>query len=349
MSTTIVGSPFRGNLRRRVVGIYGVLAVITIAAWAWALVAFHAQPVLLSLGLLAYSFGLRHAVDADHIAAIDNVTRKLMQEGKRPVTIGFFFALGHSTVVLLLVAAIAATAAALQGRLESWRTVGDVVSTSVSALFLFLLAAMNIIILRDVWQAFRRVRDSGGAEAADADWLLTNRGLLGRTFRPLFRLIEASWQMFPVGFLFGLGFDTATQVSLLGVSAAEASKGVSIWSVMVFPVLFAAGMMLVDTTDGVVMLGAYHWAFVRPIRKLYYNLTITVVSVMVAILIGGVEALGLLVDQLGLKGPVWDFIDTLNDNFNNIGFGIIGLFVASWLVSILIYRIKGYDKLEAGT
>jgi high-affinity nickel-transport protein len=236
---------------------------------------------------------------------------------------------------------------ALHGRFEAWQAVGDVVATSVSALFLFLLAAMNIVILREVWRAFRRVRDSGGVEAADADWLLTNRGLLGRTFRPLFRVIEASWQMFPVGFLFGLGFDTATQVSLLGVSAAEATKGVSIWSVMVFPLLFAAGMTLVDTTDGVVMLGAYHWAFVRPIRKLYYNLTITVVSVLVALLIGGIEALGLLVDQLELKGPIWDFIDMLNDNFNNIGFGIIGLFIAAWLISILIYRIEGYDKLEA--
>ncbi|MFM0161909.1 HoxN/HupN/NixA family nickel/cobalt transporter [Paraburkholderia sediminicola] len=346
MSTAVqTGSP-QGTLRRRVIGIYSVLAVFNIGAWIWAFVAFHGHPLLLGTGLLAYGFGLRHAVDADHIAAIDNVTRKLMQDGQRPVTIGFFFAIGHSAVVLLVAAAVAATAAALEGRFEAWKDLGGIVSTSVSALFLFLIAAMNIIILRGVWRAFNKVRRGEPYDNEDLDLLLNNRGLLARLFRPMFRLVSNPIWMLPLGFLFGLGFDTATEVSLLGISASQAAQGLSIWIVLVFPVLFAAGMSLVDTTDGVLMLGAYDWAFVRPIRKLYYNLTITLVSVVVAVLIGGIEALGLLADQLSLKGVFWDAIGTLNDNFNNFGFVIIGVFIVAWLASFVIYRMKRYDELE---
>ena len=341
--------PARQDLRRRVAGIGALLVLLNLGAWAAAFLAFHAQPLLLGTGLLAYGFGLRHAVDADHIAAIDNVTRKLMQEGQRPVTVGFFFALGHSTVVLLVTAAVAATAAAMEGRFESWRGVGGVISSAASAFFLFLVAAMNIAILRGVWRAFARVRRGAGYDPGELDLLLNSRGLLARIFRPVFRLVSRSWHMLPVGVLFGLGFDTATEVSLLGLSAAEAVKGVSIWSVLVFPALFAAGMSLVDTTDGILMLGAYDWAFVRPVRKLYYNLTITLVSVVVAMLIGGIEALGLLAGQLGLRGPIWRAIGTLNDNFNALGFIIIGVFVASWVLSVVIYRLRGYDRLEAGS
>ncbi len=339
-------APVPGALRRRVIGIYSVLAAFNIGAWIWAFIAFHAHPLLLSTGLLAYGFGLRHAVDADHIAAIDNVTRKLMQDGQRPVTIGFFFAIGHSVVVLLVAAAVAATAAALEGRFEAWKDVGGVVSTSVSAIFLFLIAGMNIIILRGVWRAFNQVRVGKPYNADDLDLLLNNRGLLARLFRPMFRLVSNPVWMLPLGFLFGLGFDTATEVSLLGISANQAAQGMSVWVILVFPVLFAAGMSLVDTTDGILMLGAYDWAFVRPIRKLYYNLTITLVSVLVAVLIGGIEALGLLSDKFGLKGRFWDVIGTLNDNFNNLGFVIIGVFLASWIVSFIIYRAKRYDDLE---
>lgn len=346
MSTAVqTGSP-QGTLRRRVIGIYSVLAVFNIGAWIWAFIAFHGHPLLLGTGLLAYGFGLRHAVDADHIAAIDNVTRKLMQDGQRPVTIGFFFAIGHSAVVLLVAAAVAATAAALESRFEAWKNLGGIVSTSVSALFLFLIAAMNIIILRGVWRAFNKVRRGEPYDNEDLDLLLNNRGLLARLFRPMFRLVSNPIWMLPLGFLFGLGFDTATEVSLLGISASQAAQGLSIWIVLVFPVLFAAGMSLVDTTDGVLMLGAYDWAFVRPIRKLYYNLTITLVSVVVAVLIGGIEALGLLADQLSLKGAFWDAIGTLNDNFNNLGFIIIGVFIVAWLASFVIYRMKRYDELE---
>ncbi|MGF6646426.1 HoxN/HupN/NixA family nickel/cobalt transporter [Paraburkholderia sp. GAS82] len=347
MSITYSRSVPTDALRYRLIAIYSVLALFNVGSWIWAFIAFHGHPLLLGTGLVAYGFGLRHAVDADHIAAIDNVTRKLMQDGRRPVTVGFFFAIGHSAVVLLVAAAVAATASALESRFESWQNVGGVISTSVSAIFLFLIAAMNLIILRGVWRAFKKVKRGEPYDQDDLDLLLNSRGLLARMFRPLFKLVSNSLWMLPLGFLFGLGFDTATEVSLLGISAHQASQGLSIWIVLVFPVLFAAGMTLIDTTDGILMLGAYEWAFVRPIRKLYYNLTITLVSVLVAVVIGGIEALGMIADQIRQKGLFWQTVDTLNENFNNLGFVIIGIFIVSWVLSFLIYRIKGYDKLEA--
>jgi high-affinity nickel-transport protein len=230
--------------------------------------------------------------------------------------------------------------------LDQFKNVGGIISTLVSAFFLFAIAVANLIILRSVWRTYRHVRSGGRYVDEDFDILLNNRGLLARLLRPLFRLVTTGWHMFPLGFLFGLGFDTATEVALLGISATQAAQGISIWSIMVFPALFAAGMSLIDTTDGVLMLGAYNWAFVKPIRKLYYNLTITLVSVLVAFLIGGIEALGLVADQLSLSGWFWDGIGSLNDNFNNLGFAIIGLFIMAWIVSIVIYRYKGLDDIE---
>jgi nickel/cobalt transporter (NiCoT) family protein len=335
-----------GGLGRALFGLYSLLITANLAVWVWAVVVFREQPILLGTALLAYGFGLRHAVDADHIAAIDNVTRKLMQEGKRPVSVGFFFAMGHSTVVILAAAGVAATATMLSTHFEQFKSIGGIIGTLVSALFLFIIAIANCLILSSVWRTYRHVRSGGRYVDEDFDMLLNSRGLLARLFRPLFRLIDASWHMFPLGFLFGLGFDTATEITLLGISATQAAKGVSIWSIMVFPALFAAGMSLIDTTDGVVMLGAYNWAFVKPIRKLYYNLTITFVSVVVAFLIGGIEALGLVGDQLNLSGWFWDMIAALNNNFNNLGFLIIGVFMAAWVGSIIIYRYKGLDQIE---
>jgi len=180
----------------------------------------------------------------------------------------------------------------------------------------------------------------------DFDLLLANRGFLSKLFRPLFGLISKSWHMYPLGFLFGLGFDTATEISLLGISAAEAAKGLPMWSIMVFPILFTAGMSLIDSIDGLLMLGAYGWAFIKPVRKLYYNMTITLVSVLVALVVGGIEALGLIADHLKLDGPFWKFIATMNDNFGTIGLFIIGIFVMSWILSAAIYRLKGFDHLE---
>ncbi|HTV87722.1 MAG TPA: HoxN/HupN/NixA family nickel/cobalt transporter [Stellaceae bacterium] len=334
-------------LRVRIAAVYALLVGCNAAAWIWAVVAFRHYPLLLGTALLAYSFGLRHAVDADHIAAIDNVTRKLMQEGKRAVGVGFFFSLGHSTIVVLASVAIAATALAFKDRFDRLQAFGGIVGTLVSAAFLLAIAAVNIVILVNVYRVFQRVKQGGAYDDDDLNVLLANRGLLARLFRPLFRLITRSWQMYPVGFLFGLGFDTATEVGLLGISAAAASKGLSIWSILVFPALFTAGMSLVDTTDGVLMLGAYGWAFQRPMRKLYYNLTITLVSVIVAVLIGGIETLGLIGSEMALKGAFWQALGSLNDNFGLLGFGIVGIFAMSWLVSLIYYRVKRYDRLDA--
>src|SRR5580704_6551703 len=331
------------SLRYSIAAIYALLLLMSLGAWAWALLVFRQQPLLLGTALLAYGFGLRHAVDADHIAAIDNVTRKLMQEGKRPVTVGFFFAMGHSTVIVLASIVVAATAVALHlGRAKS---VGGIISTSVSALFLFAIALMNLLIFVSVWKTFRHVRNGGTFVEEDLDLLLNKRGFAARLFRPLFRLIHRSWHMFPLGLLFGLGFDTATEVALLGIAATQAAHGVSIWSIMVFPALFAAGMSLIDTTDGILMLGAYDWAYVKPIRKLFYNMSITLVSVVIAVLVGGIEALGLIRNQLQLSGRFWEFVGTLNDNFNNLGFIIIGIFILAWIASVFIYRYKDYDRL----
>jgi high-affinity nickel-transport protein len=325
---------------------YGLLLVFNGAAWLWAVLAFRQYPVLLGTAFLAYSFGLRHAVDADHIAAIDNVTRKLMQEGKRPVAVGFMFSLGHSTVVLVGSIAIAWTALALQHRLDTVRAIGGLVGTLVSIAFLFGLAAMNLVILRSIWLTFVRVRAGEPYVEEDLDLLLGNRGLLARIFRPMFNLITRSWHMYPLGFLFGLGFDTATEIGVLGISAAEASKGLPMGSILIFPVLFAAGMSLIDTTDNILMLGAYGWAFVKPIRKLYYNLTITSVSVIVALVIGGIEALGLLVDRFGWKGSVWDTVVRLNENFGTLGYFIVGIFVLSWIASVAFYKWRRFDDLD---
>ncbi|MGH7097279.1 MAG: HoxN/HupN/NixA family nickel/cobalt transporter [Stellaceae bacterium] len=335
------------NMRGKVIGLYAILGAANLAAWAWALAAFRDYPVLLGMALLSYGFGLRHAVDADHIAAIDNVTRKLMQDGKRPAAVGFFFALGHSTIVILAVTAIAVTANAFKGRFAALHGIGSLVSTLVSALFLLAIAAMNVVILVGVYRAFRRARDGGSWEDEELNMLLAGRGFLARLFRPLFGMIRHSWHMYPLGFLFGLGFDTATEVSLLGLSAAQAAHGMPIWSILVFPALFTAGMSLVDTTDGVLMLGAYGWAFVKPIRKLYYNLTITAISILVALFVGGIEALGLAADRFGLTGLFWGWIAALNDNFGTIGYAVIAIFVVSWTVSAVIYRACGYDRLEA--
>ena len=334
------------EVRSKLFGIYSLLIALNVLAWTWAVVAFRNHPLLLGTALLAYGFGLRHAVDADHIAAIDNVTRKLMQEKKRPVAVGFFFSLGHSTVVVLASVAVAITASAMQTRFDHYKEIGGVIGTLVSALFLFAIALMNLIILKSIYSAWRHVRNGGKYVEDDFDMLLADRGFLSRLFRPLFRLITRSWHMYPLGFLFGLGFDTATEIGLLGIAATQASSGLSPWAIMAFPVLFSAGMSLIDTLDGHLMLGAYGWAYLKPIRKIYYNMTITLVSVIVAVVIGGIEALGLIADQLKLQGPVWDAIGTLNENFGTLGYIIIGIFVLSWIASVLIYRAKRFDELE---
>ena len=338
-----ISEPIRFRGLRGSAALYGGLIAANAGAWAWAWAAFHDHPTLLGIALLAWVFGLRHAVDADHIAAIDNVVRKLMQDGKRPLTVGLWFSLGHSTIVVLASLAIAATAAAMQDRWVSARQIGGVIGTLVSAAFLLVIAVANLVILRAVWCTFREVQRGGRLNEDALNILLAGRGLLARLFRPLFRAITQTWHMYPLGFLFGLGFDTATEVGLLGIAATQAARGMSPWQAMVFPALFTAGMALVDTTDSVLMVGAYGWAFINPLRKLWYNLTITAASVLIALLIGGIEALGLIGDQLALSGPFWDAIGTLNGSIGNLGFAVVGIFVFCWAVSAIVYRLKRYD------
>jgi high-affinity nickel-transport protein len=325
------------NLRGRIVSIYTLLIAANVLAWVWAPAA------------LAYAFGLRHAVDADHIAAIDNVTRKLMQEGKRPVAVGFFFSLGHSAVVLAMSVAIALATVVVQSEFATFKSIGGLISTCVSAFFLFAIAIVNILIFASVYRTFRSVKRGERFDEEHLNVLLNGRGLLARIFRPLFRMVGRSWHMLPIGFLFGLGFDTVTEVGLFGISAAQASEGLSFWVILVFPALFTAGMSLVDTTDSILMLGAYGWAFMKPVRKLFYNMTITLVSVVVAVVIGGIETLGMIVDQFNPQGAFWDFIGDLNENWGLLGYVIIGVFVASWVASVAIYRVKRYDEIEVRT
>ncbi|RDI99375.1 HoxN/HupN/NixA family nickel/cobalt transporter [Dyella solisilvae] len=333
------------SLSSKIAVAYTLIVAANVLAWVWAIVAFADRPVILATAFLAYTFGLRHAFDADHIAAIDNVVRKLIQEGRQPFSVGLFFSLGHSTIVILASVAIAATAAALKDRLDAFHSMGGLIGTAISSLFLLGIGIANLFILRGVWTVFERGRRGGKIVDEDLDALLDGRGLLARLFRPLFGVVRRSWHMYPIGLLFGLGFDTASEIGLLGISATQAAQGMSVWTILVFPALFTAGMTLLDTTDSVFMAGAYGWAFIHPVRKLWYNLTITAASVVVALFIGGVQALGLIRDRLGLQGDFWNVVGRLNDHFGNLSFGVVGIFLAAWIVSIAVYRAKGYDKL----
>jgi high-affinity nickel-transport protein len=328
------------TLRRNLLRLYGFLIGLNAVAWALALWVFWSRPVLLGTALLAYTFGLRHAVDADHISAIDNVTRKLMQERRRPLGVGLFFSLGHSTVVVVLTLAVAIGAAVVKGRLPALQHTGALVGSSVSAGFLLLIAAINLVVLLDIFGAFARARRGEPYDDASLDAMLNRRGVMGRFFAPLLRIVDRSWKMYPIGVLFGLGFDTATEVALLGIAAVESGKGLPIADILLFPLLFTAGMSLIDTTDGVLMIGAYGWAFVKPMRKLYYNAVITLVSVLVALVVGGIEAAGVVADQLRLDGGVWNAVRAVNENFGLLGFIIVGVFLASWLVSAAVYKLS---------
>src|SRR5437660_6026128 len=330
------------QLRSRVVRVYGLLLAFNLVAWGLTLFAASRYPILLPTALLAYTFGLRHAVDADHIAAIDNTTRKLMQDGQRPVGVGLFFSLGHSTIVVGLSVLIAISAGIISD-IPTFREVGGLIGTSVSAAFLLVIGLINLVVLIDIYRMFRRVSRGGAYDDESLDDFLNNRGLLARVFRPMLRVIRKSWHMYPLGVLFGLGFDTASEVALLGLAATSGANHIPVQYILILPALFAAGMSLVDATDGILMLGAYGWAYVKPIRKLYYNLNITLVSVLIAFGIGGIEVLSIVADRLGLHGGIWDWVGELD--FGIIGVGIIAIFALSWGVSTAIYRWKRYDDL----
>jgi high-affinity nickel-transport protein len=332
------------NVRAKVIGIYTFLIAFNGIVWAVALIGFLPHPALLGTAVLAYSFGLRHAVDADHISAIDNVTRKLMQEKKRPVAVGFFFSLGHSTIVVGLCIGLALAATFIKKELPNLQNVGGLIGTLISATFLFIIAIINLLVLWEIVQAFRKVQRGEEYNEQTLDEFLNQRGLMGRFFRPLLRLTTRSWHMYPIGLLFGLGFDTATEIGILAISATSATNGLPIYLLLAFPALFMAGMMLIDTTDSILMLGAYGWAFVKPVRKLYYNMNITLVSVLVALVVGTIEVLSIVTSRIGLSGGIWSLLGNLD--FGMIGFLIIAIFILSWLVSTIIYRVKRYDDIE---
>ena len=332
------------ELRNRILRVYAFLLLFNLGAWLIAIVASIQYPILLPTALLAYTFGLRHAVDADHIAAIDNTTRKLMQDGQRPVGVGLFFSLGHSTIVVAL-SILIALSAGLVSDIPALREVGGLIGTTVSATFLLVIGFINLAVLLDIYRMFRRVARGGAYDEQSLEDFLQNRGLLARMLRPALRLIRKSWHMYPLGVLFGLGFDTASEVALLGLAATSGANHVPIYFILILPALFAAGMSLVDATDGIMMLGAYGWAYVKPIRKLYYNLNITLVSVLIAFVVGGIEILSIVASEFHLTGGIWDAVTGVD--FGLIGVAIVAVFLVSWGASTLIYRWKGYDNLAS--
>src|SRR6266513_5805536 len=302
-------------------------------------------------GALAYTLGMRHAFDADHIAAIDNTTRKLVSEGKRPLSVGFFFSLGHSSVVFVLALLLNFGIPALNNQVRNdgstLHNVTGIVGTMVSGTFLFLIAALNVAVLVSIAKVFRQMR-LGRYSDEELEEQLAKRGLMNRFFGPLARRVDTPWKMYPVGLLFGLGFDTATEIALLVLAGSAVVSGLPFYAVLSLPLLFAAGMSLFDTADGCFMNFAYDWAFARPVRKVYYNLTITGLSVFVAFFIGTIEILGLLGAELDLTGGVWSFM--VNFDLNKAGFVIVGIFVLTWAVALSIWHFGHIEqKWEAAT
>jgi len=328
--------------RRHVGGMAGVILLLNVLGWGLFIVVIlpeHYKVLGLGVAVTAYTLGMRHAFDADHIAAIDNTTRKLMAQGKRPLSVGFFFSLGHSTMVFALGVGLSIAAKALIGRVESTSAVlqsfGGLFGTLISGLFLYLIAVLNLVILVGIVRVFLAMRHGRFSES-ELEQQLNSRGLMYRFFGRLMETIHSPWQMYPVGVLFGLGFDTATEVALLAATAAAATVGLPFYAVLSLPLLFAAGMTLLDTLDGSFMNFAYGWAFSKPLRKVYYNITVTGLSVAVALIIGSIELLGVFATELDLSGGFWAFVAGFD--INRAGFVIAGLFVVTWLVALLVWR-----------
>lgn len=297
---------------------------------------------LLGMGLLAYTLGARHAFDVDHVVAIDNTVRKLIQQKENPLGVGFFFSLGHSSVVFLMTLVTIFTVHWVQRELPQLQEVGGIIGTMVSGVFLLLIGLLNLYIWFDIYKAFRKMQ-MGEYDGESLDKLLLSRGLISRFVGPLYRFINKSWHIYPMGFLFGLGFDTATEVAMLAMSAGAVSH-VSTIGILALPVLFAAGMTLFDTTDGVLMTGAYRWAFKSPLRKVYYNLTITGISVIAALAIGLLEVMQIISNKLQLQGTVWNWTQSLD--VGSIGYILVMLFLTIWLVSYCLWKVLGFDKSQ---
>lgn len=392
------------KLKRKFIITISSLVVVNIVVWILAGFVARAYPSLLGAMVVAYTLGLRHAVDADHLAAIDNVTRKLIyQESLKaraegvetftpPVCVGLFFSLGHSTIVIVASIALALTATAIKDKFEAFGETGGIIGTSVSAAFLFLIGFINLVVLIQVTRELRAIRRSSeyryhdplqeiinappktnsaddieGSAIKEANDKNTTKetnndhasevvehkdsrfqagGLFARIFRPLFNVIDRSWKMYPLGVLFGLGFDTATEVGLLGIAATNAQAGFPTVVILIFPALFTAGMSLIDTLDGIIMVKAYGWAFVNPVKKLYYNFIVTLMGVVVAFVVGIAELLALLAEKLDLEGPFWDFFTMLSDHFGTIGYVILGTFVFTWIFAVVFYKYGPIKELE---
>jgi high-affinity nickel-transport protein len=322
--------------------LYGVVAFLHLLGLGLFLHHAARYPALVGLGLAAYMFGLRHAFDADHIAAVDDTVRYLLQKRKNALGAGFFFSLGHSTVVLLLSVAIVVAAAAVKRDLPELRNLGGVIGAGVSGTFLWIIGILNLLVLLDILEVWRKAR-TGKHSHAHWDELLAQRGLINRLFGGrLQRVISHSWQLYPLGLLFGLGFDTASEVGLLGMTAGASVGNLPVPAALSLPILFAAGMSLLDTTDGVLMVKAYNWAFVNPLRKIFYNLTTTALSIAVALLIGTGELLQVLIRVLGLKGPPFDWVGGVD--FGVLGCVIVGLFLLAWGVSVAWWKFGSIEE-----
>jgi high-affinity nickel-transport protein len=326
----------------RLSGFGGGVLFLHLVGWGLFLYYSRHNPALAGLGTLAYTFGLRHAFDADHIAAIDNTTRKFLQEGKRSLGVGFFFSLGHSTIVFALATGLAIAAKTVNSSVPTFQDYGGTIGASVSGTFLLLIGILNLLVLADVIRVFREMK-TGRYDKERLEQRLLDQGLMSRVFlRRLSGKIDRSWKMYPLGVLFGLGFDTATEIGLLAIAAGVATHQVPFLAIVSLPVLFAAGMSLMDTADGAFMSHAYGWAFSNPIRKVYYNITVTSLSVAVALVIGMIELLQVTATRLSLDGGFWGYLNELD--FGTLGYLVVGLFAATWAFSLLLWKARRIEE-----
>ena len=326
----------------RLSSLYGFIGILHIAGWGIYLHYASHYPQLVGLGFVAYMFGLRHAFDADHIAAVDDTVRYMIQKGKRPLGVGFFFSLGHSTVVLALAIGVAFAATAVKAELPQLKDMGAIIGASVSGIFLWVIGVLNLLVLLDVLKIWHTAK-AGTHSHAHLEALLQKRGLLNRLFGGrLQRLMNHSWQMYPLGVLFGFGFDTASEVGLLAMTAGASAGNLPVPAILCLPLLFAAGMTVMDTTDGVLMSKAYDWAFLNPLRKIFYNISTTGLSVAVALLVGTIELMQVLIGVFDLHGDVVDFIARLN--FGVLGYCIVGMFLFAWALSVAVWKFGRIEQ-----
>ncbi|MDB6084363.1 MAG: high-affinity nickel-transporter [Gammaproteobacteria bacterium] len=326
----------------RIAGLYGFIALLHGLGWGLYLHYTRSYPALVGLGFTAYMFGLRHAFDADHIAAVDDTVRFMLQRGKKPLGVGFFFSLGHSTVVLALAVGIAWTASAVKQELPQLRNVGGIIGAGVSGTFLWIIGILNLLILLDVLRVWKKAK-TGTHDHAHLEQLLQQRGFINRLFGGRLRaLMNHSWQMYPLGLLFGMGFDTASEVGLLAMTAGASVGNTPVPAVLSLPILFAAGMAVMDTTDGILMSKAYNWAFVNPLRKIFYNITTTGLSIAVALVIGSIELLQVFIGLLDLHGPILDFTARLD--FGVLGYLIVGMFLVAWGLSMALWKFGHVEE-----